>query len=133
MLGVVPTVAEHPLPTLLDAGVTCSLNADDPLLFGPGLLEEYELVRAELGLDDDRLAAIARSSIVASGADDAHKADASRAVDAWLASPYVLNGIHPKGVHLRAVDYAAHRCAHTACPDSVPSCELPGAMRRPRR
>ena len=87
MLGVVPTVAEHPLPTLLDAGVTCSLNADDPLLFGPGLLEEYELVRAELGVDDDRLAAIARSSIVASGADDAHKADASRAVDAWLASP----------------------------------------------
>lgn len=87
MLGVVPTVAEHPLPTLLDAGVTCSLNADDPLLFGPGLLEEYELVRAELGLDDDRLAAIARSSILASGADDAVKADATRAVDAWLASP----------------------------------------------
>jgi len=87
MLGVVPTVAEHPLPTLLDAGVTCSLNADDPLLFGPGLLEEYELVRAELGLDDDRLAAIARSSILASGADDALKADATRAVDAWLASP----------------------------------------------
>ena len=87
MLGVVPTVAEHPLPTLLDAGVTCSLNADDPLLFGPGLLEEYELVRAELDLDDDRLAAIARSSILASGADDALKADASRAVDTWLASP----------------------------------------------
>ena len=87
MLGVVPTVAEHPLPTLLDAGVTCSLNADDPLLFGPGLLEEYELVRAELGLDDGRLAAIARSSILASGADDAVKADATRAVDAWLASP----------------------------------------------
>ena len=87
MLGVVPSVAEHPLPTLLDAGVTCSLNADDPLLFGPGLLEEYELVRAELDLDDDRLAGIARSSILASGADDALKADASRAVDTWLASP----------------------------------------------
>ena len=87
MLGVVPTIAEHPLPTLLDAGVACSLNADDPLLFGPGLLEEYELVRAELGLDDDRLAAIARSSILASGADDALKAEPSRAVDTWLASP----------------------------------------------
>ena len=42
---VVPSLEEHPLPQLLDAGVRLSINADDPLLFGPGLLEEYELCR----------------------------------------------------------------------------------------
>lgn len=33
---------------------------DDPLLFGPGILDEYELCRQELGLDDAQLAFIAR-------------------------------------------------------------------------
>ena len=85
MLGVVPSVAEHPLRSLLDAGVTCSLNADDPLLFGPGLLDEYELARTELALDDEHLAAIARSSVLASGADDATKVRATADIDTWLA------------------------------------------------
>ncbi len=46
----------HPLPQLLEAGIQCSLNGDDPLLFGPVLLHEYELARTEMGLDDDALA-----------------------------------------------------------------------------
>ena len=36
LLSVYPSLAEHPLPQLLDAGIQCSLNGDDPLLFGPG-------------------------------------------------------------------------------------------------
>ena len=68
LLSVVPDIDAHPLPALLDAGVRCSLNADDPLLFGPNLLEEYELVRSTLGLDDATLAHIATCSIDASGA-----------------------------------------------------------------
>jgi adenosine deaminase len=87
LLAVVPTIAEHQLPELLAAGVRCSLNADDPLLFGPGLLEEYELVRRELALDDDTLAFIARCSIDGSGAPDDLKASAQLAIDAWLATP----------------------------------------------
>jgi adenosine deaminase len=87
MLSVVPSLADHPLPALLDAGVRCSLNADDPLLFGPGLLEEYELVRRDMGFDDERLAAIARSSIDCSGAPDELKRSALAGIDAWLATP----------------------------------------------
>jgi adenosine deaminase len=86
LLSVFPSVAEHPLPDLLAAGVRCSLNADDPLLFGPNLLEEYELARAEMGLDDEALAFIARCSIDASGAPDAIKVSARAGIDAWLAS-----------------------------------------------
>jgi adenosine deaminase len=86
LLSVYPSLAEHPLPQLLAAGVRCSLNGDDPLLFGPNLLDEYELVRAEMGLDDDALAAIARASIDGSGAPEALKATARASIDEWLAT-----------------------------------------------
>jgi adenosine deaminase len=86
LLSVVATLEEHALPALLDAGVRCSVNADDPLLFGPGLLDEYELCRTQLGFDDERMAAIARVSIEASGAPSALKDEALAGIDAWLAS-----------------------------------------------
>jgi adenosine deaminase len=86
MLSVVDDIADHPLPQLLDAGVRCTLNTDDSLLFGPGLLAEYELARDTFRLDDAQLAAIARTSIQASGAPAALKRDALGGIDAWLAS-----------------------------------------------
>jgi len=86
LLSVVPDIASHPLPALLDAGVRCSLNADDPLLFGPNLLEEYELCRATLGLDDGTLARVATSSIDASGAPDDLKRETRAAIAKWSAS-----------------------------------------------
>jgi adenosine deaminase len=87
MLSVVDDITDHPLPTLLAAGIRCTINTDDSLLFGPGLLDEYELARDTFGLDDVALAAIARTSIEASGAPDARKREASAAIDDWLATP----------------------------------------------
>ena len=87
LLSVFPSFADHPLPALLDAGVRCSVNADDPLLFGPDLLDEYEICRTELALSDHALATIARSSIECSGAPPDLKAAALVGVDAWLAAP----------------------------------------------
>lgn len=85
MLSVVPSVESHPLPTLLDAGVRCSLNADDPLLFGADLVEEYRRARTHMGVDDARLADIARNSLDASGAPDLLKERARTAIDIWYA------------------------------------------------
>ena len=85
LLSVVPSIEEHPLGALLDAGVPCSVNADDPLLFGPNILEEYELCRATLGFDDERMAAIARTSIVHGGAPAQVKQRALAGIDGWLA------------------------------------------------
>jgi len=85
MLSVFPSLAEHPLPRLLAAGVKCSLNADDPLLFGPSMLDEYELCRRELGLTDEQLAFMARCSIECGNAPDAVKTTALAGIDAWLA------------------------------------------------
>jgi len=87
LLSVFPSLAEHPLPALLDAGVRCSLNGDDPLLFGPNLLEEYELCRAEFGFDDRRLAFVAQCSIEHSGAPAGVKRQALGGVEQWLAGP----------------------------------------------
>jgi adenosine deaminase len=68
LLGVVPDMQSHPLPELLEAGIRCSLNADDPLLFGVGILDEYSRARDQMLLDDDQLAGLARTSLEASAA-----------------------------------------------------------------
>lgn len=86
MLSVFPSLAEHPLPRLLDAGVPVSVNADDPLLFGPGLLDEYELCRREFGFTDEQMATIARNSIVFGNAPAPVKESALAGIDTWLAA-----------------------------------------------
>jgi adenosine deaminase len=87
LLSVFPSIAEHPLPEFLDAGVACSLGSNDPLLFGPGLLEEYELCRAEMALNDHQLARLAKASFQYSGAPAELRDAGVEAVDRWLASP----------------------------------------------
>lgn len=86
VLGLYPSLEEHAVRTLVEAGVRVSLNTDDPLLFGPGLLDEYRAVRHAFGWDDEVMAGIARTSIEASGAPDAVKTSARTGVDAWLTS-----------------------------------------------
>jgi adenosine deaminase len=83
-LGVYPDIGRHPLPALLAAGVGCSLGADDPLMFGVGLLDEYETARGELGFSDVQLAALARTSIRTSGAPASIVTAALAGVDGWL-------------------------------------------------
>jgi adenosine deaminase len=88
-LKVIPSVEEHPLPLLLEAGIPCSLNGDDPLFFGANLLDEYELCRDKLDLSDEQLARVARASIESSGAPAALKASTCANIDAWLSDPVV--------------------------------------------
>jgi aminodeoxyfutalosine deaminase len=44
--GVVRTLDEHPLPALRAAGALCTINTDDPAMFGTDLGREYELAAA---------------------------------------------------------------------------------------
>jgi adenosine deaminase len=53
-------------------------------MFGAGLLDEYEIARSELGLSDDQLAALARTSAQTSGAPALVIATATAGIDAWL-------------------------------------------------
>jgi adenosine deaminase len=54
-LGVFPSMAEHPLPALLDAGVTLTIATDDPPLFGTTLTDELALVTTAYGLGRERV------------------------------------------------------------------------------
>ena len=47
---VVATLADHPLPSLVRAGVGCSVSTDDPAMFGTDLGQEYELLPS-IGVD----------------------------------------------------------------------------------
>ncbi len=85
-LGVAATAAKVPLRPLLDAGVEVALGADDPLLFGPRLADQYELARQVHGMTDSELAELARMSVRGSAAPDSVKRDLMAGIDAWLSS-----------------------------------------------
>ncbi|GEN80870.1 adenosine deaminase [Actinotalea fermentans] len=86
-LGVFAEPGQVPLGTLLEAGATIALGADDPLLFRSRLVAQYEVARHVHGVDDPGLAAMARSSIRASRAPESTKTRLLAGVDAWLAGP----------------------------------------------
>jgi aminodeoxyfutalosine deaminase len=48
--GAVRTLAEHPLPQLVAAGVNCSISTDDPALFDTDLSRDYEAA-GSLGIE----------------------------------------------------------------------------------
>lgn len=83
-LGVYTDPADVPLRPLLDAGARVALGADDPLLFGSRLLDQYVTAREHHGLDDVELADLARSSFAGSRAPDDVRLRALADVDAWL-------------------------------------------------
>lgn len=83
-LGVYSDPSSVPLPELIAAGAQIALGADDPLLFGSRLTAQYATMRAAHDLSDAQLADLARSSIRASRADDAAKAEYLGDVDRWM-------------------------------------------------
>ena len=85
-LGVYRELHHVPLPTLLAAGATVALGADDPLLFRSRLTDQYRTARDVHGLPDASLAGLARASIKASFAAEEDKRRWLAEVDAWLAN-----------------------------------------------
>jgi adenosine deaminase len=94
-LGVYREPADVPLRTLLAAGVPVALGADDPLLFGTRLTDQYTTAREVHGLDDAGLAELARMSVRASRAPDELRARLLRGIDSWAGDE--LRGSSPGG------------------------------------
>lgn len=84
-LGAIDHLSEHPLPRLRDAGCAVTLAADDPLLFGSGLADQYVIARRVFGFDDAGLAELARCGIRAAGCTDHLRHRLLAEVDDWLA------------------------------------------------
>ncbi|HVO07268.1 MAG TPA: adenosine deaminase [Burkholderiaceae bacterium] len=82
-LRVFKTMAEHNLATLLDAGLVATVNSDDPAYFGGYVNDNYLAAFEALPRLGARQAwQLARNSIDASFADEAHKARWRAALDA---------------------------------------------------
>jgi adenosine deaminase len=90
-LGVYPTLDAVPLTHLVEEGVRVALGADDPLLFGSRLADQYAICRSVFGLDDQMLASLAQMSIRSSNAAASLQAELLREIDGWLA-------VEPTGV-----------------------------------
>ena len=82
----VPSLDEHPLPALVAAGVTVTINSDDPPMFGTTLEQEYAVAARLLGLDAAGVAALARAAVDASFLPDAGKAELRAEIDTYAAT-----------------------------------------------
>ena len=60
-LKTVSSYRWHPLQELVHAGVTCTLNTDDPFIFGNTITDEFEVMQTEAGFDPRTLRQLARN------------------------------------------------------------------------
>jgi aminodeoxyfutalosine deaminase len=81
----VRSLAEHPMPALLAAGVPVCLNTDDPGMFNTTLNTEYAVAHEAFGIDPAGLAELARTGVRASYAGDATKQRILAGIDAHTA------------------------------------------------
>ncbi|MEU9010809.1 adenosine deaminase [Streptomyces sp. NPDC048479] len=69
-LRAVDVLEEHPLGRMMDAGLLCTVNSDDPAYFGGYVGDTFHAVHEALGLTEEQLRELARNSFLASFLDD---------------------------------------------------------------
>ena len=72
-LRVFPTLAQHNLKTMLDAGIVATVNSDDPAYFGGYVNENFTQTFAALGMTSQHAYTLARNSFEASFLDASAK------------------------------------------------------------
>ncbi|MEU6675950.1 adenosine deaminase [Streptomyces sp. NPDC046853] len=78
-LRAIDVLEEHPLARMMDAGLLCTVNSDDPAYFGGYVDDTFHAVREALGLDQERLRELARNSFEASFLDGSARDEELRA------------------------------------------------------
>jgi adenosine deaminase len=73
-LGVVPSLAAHPIAALDAAGVPVTVSTDDPPFFGTDMTVEYAGLAETFGWGRDKLRALSRTALSAAFCDDATRA-----------------------------------------------------------
>ncbi|MBN1484854.1 MAG: adenosine deaminase [Chloroflexia bacterium] len=64
--GAVPSLNEHPVRRLFDAGVPLTISSDDPALFQTNLVQEYLLLAQHFGFDRRELQQLSLNGVRAS-------------------------------------------------------------------
>jgi adenosine deaminase len=77
-LGVYPSLAEHPLPQLVEAGVYVTINSDDPPMFNTSLTQEFEAIAEAFGYGPDALQAFTLNALRAALIPPAQKSQLER-------------------------------------------------------
>ncbi|MET7593896.1 adenosine deaminase [Streptomyces sp. NPDC004082] len=88
-LRAVDVLAHHPLPAMMDAGLLCTVNSDDPAYFGGYVGDTFGAVHEALGLGHERLRELARNSFEAAflDHDEERRARYLAEVDAYEFGP----------------------------------------------
>lgn len=82
ILGAVPSLDEHPIRLLVEAGVPVSLSTDDPVRLCTTIEREYELAAAlNFGVDD--LLSFTRQAILASFTSEDRRSELLDVVERW--------------------------------------------------
>ncbi|MFL1437218.1 adenosine deaminase [Nocardiopsis protaetiae] len=81
-LRAVDTMADHPLPALMDAGLLVTVNSDDPAYFGGYVDDNYQALADHLHLTQEQLRTLARNSFESSFLPHARKKELIALVDA---------------------------------------------------
>ena len=80
----VDRLEDHPIRTMVDAGVLVTIGSDDPPMFGTSLNREYEIAADLLGLDERGIVDLAKNGVTASFLPEADKAALTAEMDAYL-------------------------------------------------
>lgn len=82
----VDRIEDHPLRAFVEAGVTVTINSDDPPMFATTLNHDYEVAAGLLDLDERGVAQLARAAVDASFAPDEVKARLGSEIEAYAAA-----------------------------------------------
>lgn len=69
-LGVYPTMQDHPIARLRDAGVPVTVSTDDPPFFHTTMSGEYDALHRAFGWEEDDFAALNRTALDAAFCDE---------------------------------------------------------------
>ena len=62
-LGLIPEFRDYPLQKFLEAGVTLTLNSDDPALFGTSIEREFVKAATEFSLSGEEVAGLCENAV----------------------------------------------------------------------
>lgn len=82
-LRVVDTLADHPLPVMIERGLVVTINSDDPAYFGGYIDENFDQITGVFDLDADTLALLSSNAVTASFLDAPRKDALLAEVAAW--------------------------------------------------
>lgn len=82
----VPSLADHPLAGMVEAGLFVTINSDDPPMFGTTLENEFLVAAELLRLDAAGVADLAKAGVRASFAPEPRKNEILAEIDAYTAA-----------------------------------------------